>query len=373
MLTNPIFVNGRSLSETMIRAFIQLENTGVSSPSRNGSVKALHDVTFQFENPRARHLFIQGRKSNIFQMIAETFWVMAGADVIDPYLSFFLPRASQYSDDGETWYSAYGPRLYAFNQFKDALNEFVTDGIETRRSTITIAMPHLDNREHINDVFGENHQWKDKSCNREILFFTTKDEYAGKYLFHTKVQQRSGDMLFGTGSINPFEFSFIQEMMFNQVAQVHNNVELGNYRWNVLNAHVYSDFQSQVDEALKTKTVTPPIADVRLQTIELDQWETFFSTLLSYYGAMITADDNVLKDELTTQVIQRLLDQVITDFGGKSDKTNQMWVYTRLVYAYIMGKRGMDYVMFADQVFSEQNVELLTVVNRSTFRKFKLL
>lgn len=98
----------------------------------------LNNAIIELSNPRARHVQLHGRKNNIFATVAETFWVMAGMDVLDPYMSTYLPRAKDYSDDGVTWYGAYGVRMHEHDQVQSVINTFKNEGLDTRRAVLSI-------------------------------------------------------------------------------------------------------------------------------------------------------------------------------------------------------------------------------------------
>lgn len=354
-------ITGDTVSQTIGRAFEVVQNEGLKQPTRNGFATAIFDTTFEFANPRARHLHLVGRKSNIFQLIAETFWVMSGANAVDPYLSFFLPRAVNYSDDGQTWHGAYGPRMYAFGQLKSAIERFKTDGLNTRRSFVQISMPHMDNDEIIEELYGEGHTPKDIPCNREIHF------YVEDGMFHTKVIQRSGDLLFGTGSINPFEFSFLHELMFNEVLKMYpGQVQLGSYRWHVTNAHVYSDFEDQFLEVINNEQT------YRANTVPLigpaagvDAWEHFFSSLVVTFASMISYDVGQL--EVEKGAFLEDIDELIRSYWIPNDSLLVEYIY--LTYHYILGKRGIHSV---HNITKSLEGDLLDAVTNSPFRKFVL-
>lgn len=356
-------ISGQTLSHTISRAFEAVQGNGIIQGSRNGKAAAIFDTTFEFLNPRSRHLHLEGRKSNIFQLIAETFWVMAGCNAVDGYLEFFLPRARQYSDDGNTWHGAYGPRIYAFDQLKNAVNLFATDGFETRRSFVTISMPHLDNPHAITELYGEGHKPKDIPCNREIQFYTEGNQ------FHAKVIQRSGDLLFGTGSINPFEFSFLQELVYNELKKMPGSeqLELGSYRWHVTNAHIYDQFADQAVEVTSRAQSFPenniplvgPVAGVVA-------WEHFFGSLVAIFGSMISYEPEYLKQQANKfwEDLEDLLHQY-----GVPQQNNLMWIYVELIYNYILSKRDVSRNYKMD-IPDNLEGDLQLAVLSSPFRKF---
>lgn len=246
-MDQPLFISGATINETVAKAIEAIMTQGKEIESRNGTARFLNDLTLEIRNPRERHLSLIGRKSNIFQLMAETFWVMAGHSNVVDFLQFYLPRATDYSDNGKDWHGAYGPRMYSNDQFDDVLRTFISEGKNTRRAIIMIADLNLDNLEAIEKRYGTGHKPKDIPCNREVHFYITDNA------LNCKVIQRSGDMIFGTGSINPFEFTFLQELMYQRLIRLDGfeDLQLGVYRWHVTNAHIYSGYYEQAHDVIK--------------------------------------------------------------------------------------------------------------------------
>lgn len=355
-------ISGKTVSETVLRAYELIDNEGHKQETRNGYAKAVYDVTLEVTNPRSRHLCLEGRKSNIFQMIAETFWVMAGRSEIDPYLSFFLPRAKNYSDDGVNWHGAYGPRLYKYGQLQDIVRVFDEDGLDTRRAVLNIAMPEFDSREAYEGLYGEGHKAKDIPCNREIHFYVINNH------FNIKVIQRSGDVLFGAGSINPFEFTFIQELIYNEVKLSYPSLKLGSYKWHVTNLHVYSEFEEQIIEALDSdinrddcaiwESYYPLIAAGGVEDNKL-----FFEGLVAHFTAMIETDR-------IEEIVEIMNDIDVLLAGYQIPQEDNILIhYINVVRGYILAKKGFD-VTVVD--LDNMNYEFVRSVKNSSFRKFKI-
>ena len=250
------YFGGNTVNEVMLQAFDTLLSKGAKAVSRNGNAVYLNDVEIELYDPRKRHLCLEGRKSNIFQLIAETLWVMAGKDELHPYLTHFLPRAPNYSDDGLTWRGAYGPRLHAFDQLQGVVDTFLNDGMTTRRATAFIHDPAKDAPSVIQETLGG--QTRDTPCNLLMLFYTDVD---GRFVARTI--QRSGDAIFGAGSINLFEFSFIQEMVLSCINSglarrypEYAPLDLGAYRHSTVNFHLYDATASQAVAVMESEQVT---------------------------------------------------------------------------------------------------------------------
>jgi thymidylate synthase len=354
-------ISGRTVSQVVLEAFNTIIHEGHYRPSRNGGCTSIFDTTFEVKNPRSRHLSLQGRKSNIFALIAETFWVMAGDDKVDPYLSFFLPRAPQYSDDGETWSGAYGPRFYDENQLCSIPDLFRRDSLYTRRAFVAIHDPHKDSTKAIEHRFGFGELGKDRPCNLGINFYVEGDDQ-----FCTKVIQRSGDIIFGTGSINPFEFSFLHELMYGEIKKDYPDLQLGPYRWHVTNTHLYDFSREQADDAIaiiqnyqdsKDESHMPLIGP------EIGHWKQFFADLVSLYTEAIEADD----PEFVLSTIISHIGHSFIEYNVPLEG-NLLWLYAQLVAHYIASKRGVELTAAVDLTATPDEVKRAIV--ESNFRKF---
>lgn len=356
-------VSGNTVSSVVLESFNTIIHKGHYRPSRNGGCTSIFDTTFEVTNPRSRHLHLQGRKSNIFALIAETFWVMAGDDRVNPYLSFFLPRAPQYSDDGETWSGAYGPRFYDENQLVSIPDLFRRDSLYTRRAYLTIHDLHKDSTKAIEERFGTGELGKDRPCNLGVNFYVE-----GEDQFCTKVIQRSGDIIFGTGSINPFEFSFLHELMYNEVKKDYPEVKLGPYRWHVTNAHLYDFSREQADNAIEivgNYQTAKEESNMPLIGPEIRHWKGFFSDLVSIYTEAITADDPAF---ILSSIIYRL-GEIFQEYNVPFEG-NLMWLYAQLVAHYIAAKKGISLNAVVD--LTAAPLELARSIHESSFRKFEV-
>lgn len=357
-------ITGQTVSEVVYSAYgLLLSDQSYVSTSRNahlGDVRCVYNTFFTVNDPRSRHLNITGRKSNIFAMIAETFWVLAGDDKINPLLSFFLPRAEDFSDDGLTWRGAYGPRLYEHNQLSGAVSAFKADGKETRRSLVSIYMPDRDTAESLEKRYGIEKS-KDIPCNNMLHFYVTPDNK-----FHMNLTQRSGDLIWGMGSINVFEFTLLQEMVLFYVNQETGyNLELGNYNHMVVNLHLYEKTATQAVEAVENEQDflnvkgTKPAKFTMIGNGGINDARSFFQELVSVYSKMIQGDFfSCAAIDLSNNVFARygvdVLDNIIYD-------------YNLLIIQYIATKLGEDVNLMKDSTLSN---ELLSSVENSHFRKF---
>lgn len=174
------------------------------------------------------------RKNNIFACVAECLWVLGGRGDME-FLSRYLPRAPEYSDDGVVWRAAYGPRLRNYHGSYDQIKYIVDhlkDNPNSRQAVMTIWDPSMD---HIRPS-------KDFPCCNWIHLLIRDNK------LECSVAIRSNDVLFGLSQINIAEFSFIQKVIASIL-----KVETGSLSIYSDSLHLYKPFYSRATEILENK------------------------------------------------------------------------------------------------------------------------
>lgn len=188
--------------------------------SRNGRAKELLNAQIVLTDPRRREVLSQNRKANVYAQIAETMWVLAGRSDIK-WLSAYLPRAEDYSDDGLTWRGGYGPRIRSGGAFHDQLAH-VIDILQadplSRRAVISIY-----------EAEDTGVVSKDIPCNTQLQFFSRLGE------LHMTVTVRSNDVMWGWSGINAFEWSTMQEIVASVLG-----ISVGTLTFNIGSLHLYA-------------------------------------------------------------------------------------------------------------------------------------
>ena len=346
-------ISGDNFNELALNAYATILDDGRPQWSRNGNVRCINNAVLNLKYPQNRHLYLEGRKSNIIAQIAETFWVMAGDDRVSPYLDFFLPRAPDYSDDGIIWRGAYGPRLYMYEQLQEAIEVFKTDGLTTRQSVIQILLPELDAKNQLVDSNCEDlKSTKDRPCNNEIIFFCIPEE-DGSYSLNMNVMQRSGDAIWGALNINVFEWTFLQELVANTLDSQHEEtITLGEYTHFVSNLHIYDNTGSQAVAALEAvgadgidagclethkkyhELITTMNYAPLIATGDVDNDRAFFEKLVSIFSNLIADDDELVDVVLYCSKLHELF-----NYSGVPIADNIMWNYAVAVFSYILQKK----------------------------------
>jgi len=203
--------------DTADKAFVSMLNKivvdGTELTVRGSSTKELLFQQIEILHPEKRCVFVPNRNDNIFAKIAETLWVLAGRNDIG-WLSYYLPRAGLFSDDGSTWRGGYGPRLVTG---LDAIISILKEDPFSRRAVINLYDAKMD--------FVVS---KDIPCN-VALQFLIRDGALYLYVF-----QRSSDIMWGFSGINTFEWSVLLEMMAHWLG-----VPMGSLIFNITSLHLY--------------------------------------------------------------------------------------------------------------------------------------
>lgn len=376
----------KNINEMVNTTISRLNVIGEKQNTRNGAAICLYDQEVVMLNPLARHLHLQGRTNNIFGTIGEMFWVMAGEKNIRPVLEFFVPRAPLYSDDDKTWHASYGDRLWNYKQIDHAVKMFQVDGLLTRRSTSSIYIPELDAYENYMKAEGT---MKDVPCNQWINYYVQR--FDNSYLFNMKVNARSNDIIFGLGNINIPEFTLIQEMMFSIVKELYSNenIELGVYKHNATNLHVYDALEKQFKNILdgseyNENVAIPKGSDyleakfpnvLNKETGELDVYiiQRFFSEIVKLFAECITN----LETDLTVGIDYGIftVNEIFKKYGVEREN-NSLYAYAVLCLYYIFGKRNRNIVMDFYQATRIEDYKLVEglpmAIFNSGFRNFEL-
>jgi thymidylate synthase len=187
----------RNISFATIAGLTDVQRDGFRLTVRGEEVQEIRNRITILQRPKERCLFLPQRGNNVFAALAETFWVIAGRNDVD-WLSHYLPRAKDFSDDGKHWRGGYGPRLRNWggvDQLEQVKDLLLQEPL-TRRAVMSLYDPGKD--------FVAS---KDIPCNN-WLHWLCRDER-----LHLNVAVRSNDVIWGFSGVNAFEWSILQEMM----------------------------------------------------------------------------------------------------------------------------------------------------------------
>ena len=187
----------RNISVATVEIVEELLDAGSTIMVRGSTTREIIARHTRLERPQERHLFVPERNDDVFAQVAETIWVLAGRDDV-AWLERYLPRAREFSDDGETWRAAYGPRLRNWNG-RDQIAEtlwLLTDDPSSRRAVMSLFDP---DRDFV--------QSKDVPCTNWLGWIIRDGS------LEMNVVLRSNDVIWGFSGVNSFEWSVLQEML----------------------------------------------------------------------------------------------------------------------------------------------------------------
>jgi thymidylate synthase len=233
----------RNVNEALPVLCEALLEEGEDDNSRAGKTKELTHVGISLTHPKEREITLKSRKASLVSQIAETMWVLSGRNDIG-WLKSYLPRATEFSDDGLTWRAGYGPRLRTWPR-RDG-SEDVIDQIAyvvglmkkdpgTRRAVITLYDPQVD------DAPG-----KDIPCNDWLCFLRRGDA------LDLHVAIRSNDLIWGWSGINQFEWSVLQEVVASAVG-----AEVGELHFSIVSLHLYERHWERAREIAQEQPPAP--------------------------------------------------------------------------------------------------------------------
>ena len=239
-------------------------------------------VIFKIANPLAREVTIPIRKWCRVLPYAESLWIASGRNDMG-YITHYLSKMANYSDDGVTMRGGYGPRYRDYNgnvddyrietlnvrqngsvdQLRYVIECFKHDA-DTRRAVISFGDPVKDDF----DESGQLKETKDIPCTRELHFIKQTSENKLDMI----VRMRSNDLIWGASAVNIFNYTFMQEYVAAILG-----MGVGNYFHIADNLHYYSR-HSDLVQALS-------------QISEYDESPLFFKksfSSLQHFDALIT-------------------------------------------------------------------------------------
>lgn len=280
---------------------------------RGLKTKELHPCVLEIKNPLKRTLLCPFRGNNPFQSLAETMWVLAGRNDIE-WLTPFMPRAIDFSDDEKFWRAGYGPRLRKYTGVDDQGNKVEVDQIKfvydqlkkdpnTRQAVINIWDAAKEGTIGVS---------KDFACNN-LLHFLHRD---GRLDLHVYV--RSNDVIWGFSSINVYEWTVLQETMAGLLG-----LEIGSLHYMVGSMHVYERHFKKLKKIADAKTSY----DFGFPLVSLEQFK-FWDGSKHHYDF----DDYIGKFERTVGIVEMFYEYEIEGNGKENWAVTPEYTFYEEVY-----------------------------------------
>jgi thymidylate synthase len=236
-----MYIKEKSLDDLLHKVTSKLLKSRNRIKASRGDATELTGVLLQLTDPRAR-LSRTEKKGHVFSCLGELLWYLAGTNDLH-FISYYVARYEQESDDGQTVYGGYGPRLFNMagqhNQIENVLN-LLKKKPGSRRAVIQLF-----------DAEDIARHYKEIPCTCTLQFMVRNDR------LHMITYMRSNDAFLGLPH-DIFSFTMLQEIMARAIG-----VDIGAYKHAVGSLHLYDrrrkDAQQYIDEAFQLRVPMPPM------------------------------------------------------------------------------------------------------------------
>ncbi|MGN7727132.1 thymidylate synthase [Luteimonas sp. 22616] len=213
-----MYVSADTLDDLLHKVLSDLlRSRGSAVSASRGATRERSGVLLRLRNPRAR-LSRTSRRTQVFSCVGELAWYLAKSDRVK-FISYYIPKYREDSEDGLTIPTAYGPRIFS-NNGEDQLGN-VVDLLHKRRSS----------RRAVIQIYsaGDIHRIHDVPCTCTLQFLVRKSR------LHMLTSMRSNDAYLGLPH-DIFSFTMLQEIVARALG-----IELGEYKHFVGSLHLYDE------------------------------------------------------------------------------------------------------------------------------------
>lgn len=239
---------------------------------------------FKITDPTARIVTLPERKWFRVLPYAESLWIASGRNDLN-YITHYLERMRDFSDDGIYMRGGYGPRFRDYNgeaedyhiesinvrqkgsvdQLHYVIECFKQD-IETRRAVISFGDPMKDDF----DEKGNLKRSHDIPCTRELHFM----KQSGSNKLDLIVKMRSNDLIWGASAVNVFNYTFMQEYIAAILG-----LELGFYYHLADNFHYYERHDKLIYQLANIRDVEEKAVSCQKTFSSLEEFDDLVMTL----------------------------------------------------------------------------------------------
>jgi len=276
-----------------------LENYGQETIVRNMLTTEILGYTIKVSDPTARFTLLPFRKCNPFAQIAETMWMLAGREDLD-WLEFYIPSCKKWSDDGNTWRDAYGPRLRKYGQQYEVLSGMkipVGESVDQLSNVVNKLKQDIYSRQVILTIWNPDIDWVEGSkaypCNIALQFLVRDNQ------LHMFVTLRSNDVIYGFSHNDFFSWSVLHQLMAKWVGAT-----VGNLHWNAASFHIYErhyELSSKIIAHTHPRQYLYDFQIPRFQMLEAS-FESFDSQLANLFTWERTARDRTVPELIDSTI-----------------------------------------------------------------------
>jgi thymidylate synthase len=296
----------------MLEVLKEVMKVGKTITVRDQETKEIQTLVMKIYHPDQRVICLPHRNNNIFATIAETLWVLSGRNDIE-FLSKYLPRAADFSDDGLTWRAGYGKRLRRFSTGNgDDIIDQIRENIDllnedntTRRAVMSIFDPAEDFIRGSRDI----------PCNNWIHSMIRDEKLC------TTVAVRSNDIIWGMSGINLFEWSVMMGLLASCT-----DTKIGEMCYLADSCHIYDKHYDRAQKIVNRfygdgflDMYSMGFGSIPIITSNLDDWDeqlSYLMTIIESKELKHYTPDNLQEPFLTECGWMLLLHELISE---KSD------------------------------------------------------
>lgn len=209
--------NGKKI---WLKVFSDLRNKSIQSAPRGQKIKELLNYSIKLHPIKDRFCSFSERKLDLRYLSGEFAWYLRGDlndDSIVTYSKFWNKIKS---DSSPFWNSNYGYYFFQMKQYEHIIKSLIED--KDSRQAVCI----------INNADVMMSQSMDKICTYSVSFNIRNNK------LNMIVNMRSNDVIRGF-CIDVVMFSFIYEMIYNELKQTYKDLKIGNYWHNADSFHIY--------------------------------------------------------------------------------------------------------------------------------------
>lgn len=262
-----MYVRADSLDDLLVKVYRPLLARGNRIEPTKGPAREIYGVLLKLSAPRLRLSRTESR-GMVFSCLGELLWILAGSNALD-FIEYYISGYTNSSDDGQTIYGAYGPRMFG-RRPNDQLARVISS-LKNKADSRQAVVQLFDRRDTL-----EYHSDIPCTC---TLQFVIRDRR-----LHMLTSMRSNDAWLGLPH-DVFAFTMIQELVARSLG-----VELGEYRHSVGSLHLYERDNKKairyLDEGWQPRRPMPPMP-------QGDPWSAV-QTLLDFEEAVRNGDASAI-------------------------------------------------------------------------------
>jgi thymidylate synthase len=237
-----MYIAANTFDDLLAKVFRRLLTRGLRITPTKGPASELSGVLLCLNSPRAR-LSRTETRGVFFSCLGELLWYLNGSNRLD-FIEYYIPRYKKFSDDKETLFGAYGPRIFGKDRNAQIFRaiDLLREKPDSRQAVVQIfdradlLDPHLD-----------------IPCT-STLQFTIRNQR-----LNLLVSMRSNDAYKGLAH-DVFSFTMIQELVAKSLG-----LAMGRYKHCVGSLHLYDGDHAQaiayLNEGMQPRVAMPPMPD----------------------------------------------------------------------------------------------------------------